>query len=132
MRKITKGTRLSRWRTTSSNSAASRNVSNPGVSGGVSTPGISGGVSTPGVSGGVSNPIQRSFGPKSAEVSPTVRVPEEMPRQSNSFEESQEMQEIAELRKFLQECRSQDILDPNIQDKILDIISRLQTLNQYN
>lgn len=81
---------------------------------------------------GVSNPIPRPFGQQSSEVSPSARASEEMPRQGNSFEESQEMQEIAELRKFLQECRSQDVLDPNVQDKILDIISRLQTLNQYN
>ena len=88
--------------------------------------------SNPSVSSGVSSPVERPFGQKPTEVSPSVHAPEEMPRQNNSFEESQEMQEIAELRKCLQDCRSLNVLDSNVQDKILDIISRLQTLNQYN
>ncbi|MCR5162732.1 MAG: AAA family ATPase [Thermoguttaceae bacterium] len=59
---------------------------------------------------------------------PPVQRPGESPRSGNSFDESQEMQEISELRKVLRGAQ----MDPNAQEKILDIISRLQTLNQCN
>lgn len=83
-------------------------------------------------SSGISNPISRPFNQEPVQVSQPIRGSDEIHRQGNSFEESPEMREIAELRKLLQECRGQNNLDTNVQDKILDIIDRLQMLNQYN
>lgn len=78
----------------------------------------------------VSDPLPGPTGPKTTPASQPFQSREELPRSGNSFDESQEMQEISELRKVVQECRTQ--MDPTAQEKILDIISRLQTLNQCN
>lgn len=80
------------------------------------------------ISNPLSSPLEPKTDPVSQPVSQSVQRPEESSRSGNSFDESQEMQEISELRKVLRRAQ----MDPNAQEKILDIISRLQTLNQCN